>query len=149
MRDVCGLVGYYREQWLGNPCVLVKIGASVSFWDVEEWLLMPNGIWLNFKFCWMDGVIFGWWKLETKFVSDILELLYCHVDLWAGAIVLLSLFIQPSSYNISWCLQTCHLFSRLSILCWLLPSNKYSVSNVNWIYENIHHMEWIWVSAIS
>ncbi|KAG6753584.1 hypothetical protein POTOM_041563 [Populus tomentosa] len=41
-------------------------------------------------------VIFGWWKLETKFVSDILELLYYCVDL------------------------------GLSILCWLLPCNKYS-----------------------
>jgi hypothetical protein len=30
------------------------------------------------------------------------------------------------SYNISWCLQTCHFFSRQSILCWLLLCNKYS-----------------------
>jgi hypothetical protein len=40
----------------------------------------------------MDGVILGWWKLETNFVSDILELLYCCVDLWVGAIVA---FLQP------------------------------------------------------
>jgi hypothetical protein len=42
---------------------------------------MLNGIRLNFKFCWMDGVILGWWKLETKFLYDILELLCCCVDL--------------------------------------------------------------------
>jgi hypothetical protein len=43
----------------------------------------------------MDGIVLGWWKLEAKFIFDILELLYCCVDLWVGVIVLLSMFLQP------------------------------------------------------
>ena len=127
MRDVCGLVGYYREQWLGNPCVLVKIGASISFWDVEEWLLMPNGIWLNFKFCWMDGWnCFGMVETggQVHFLYIGTFVLLCWPLGWCYCIVVI-VFTTIDNYNIFWCLQTCHLFSRLSILCWLLPCNKY------------------------
>jgi hypothetical protein len=55
---------------------------------------MPNGIQLNFKFCWMEGVVLGWCYSSVVIV-------YTTID----------------SYNISWCLQTRHLFSRLSIIC--------------------------------
>ena len=51
-----------------------------QFWGF--WGVIAHAEWDMIKFqVLLDGVIFGWWKLETKFVSDILELLYYCVDL--------------------------------------------------------------------
>ncbi|KAJ6881254.1 hypothetical protein NC651_027959 [Populus alba x Populus x berolinensis] len=53
---------------------------------------------------------------------------FCTIVLtlgWCDSTVVI-VYTTINRYNISWCLQTCHLFSRLSIPCWLLPCNKYS-----------------------
>lgn len=54
-----------------------------------------------------------------NFCTIVLSLGWCY-----NTVVIV--YTTINRYNISWCLQTCHLFSRLSILCWLLPCNKYS-----------------------
>ena len=91
------------------------------------WGVIAHAEWDMIKF---QVLLDGWsyfGLVETGPSSFLIYWNFCTAVLTSGlgAIVLVSFFIQPSSYHISWCLQTCHLFSRLSILCWLLPCNKY------------------------
>jgi hypothetical protein len=84
---------------------LVKIGNLISFWNVGEWFLVPNGVCLSFQFCCDEWSCFV--LVETKFISDwvvywafVLE--RWSLGLWVDVIAWLNCHLLARGLNFLW-----------------------------------------------
>ena len=84
---------------------LVKIGNLISFWNVGEWFLVPNGVCLSFQFCCDEWSCFV--LVETKFISDWVVYWAFVLERWS-----LGLWVDVIA-----CLN-CHLFARILNFVW-------------------------------